>query len=300
MKRLSRRPHLPIRAAALVALAVLVVVPSALAAHTDTGGWTVSANGTQLTGTFTNPTASVVNGVAVGTALKSKNPIVAFTFEGQTCGLYAPYGSAYCYTNVKVKPGQTVSFSGETKTPIGCAKRRLSSSPPATCGVVQMCDSADKGMDNTCTDVQAGASASGGTKKTPTWVSRAVNAKLDLEQALRDEARAASLLQDFKYTQAVTAIRAAQARIDLAMGDLKKLKDIVPPGGDQSDAQAAFGSGAAANSWDSGAIQHATNADKDTGDTEISDKNLAVKFLSTADMWKDKTITSLTALINSA
>ncbi|MBV8258088.1 MAG: hypothetical protein JO073_09765 [Actinobacteria bacterium] len=148
------------RLAALSLLALAVTVSSASGARRDTGGWTVSASGTQISGTFTNPTASVVNGVAVGTALKSKNPIVSFTFEGQKCGLYAPYGSAYCYTNVKVKPGQTVSFSGTTKTPIGCTKRRLSSSPPATCGVVQMCSSADKGMDNTCNDVKAGAAGS--------------------------------------------------------------------------------------------------------------------------------------------
>jgi hypothetical protein len=130
---------------------VLVVAALAVAggarADQGTGGWVLHVSGTMFNGTFTNPTASVVNGVAIGTQQAAGNPIVQFTFQNQSCGLYAQVGNSYCYTNVDVGPGKTASFSGAAAKPIDA-------------GGLQMCSSADRGMDNTCVDVK---SSSGGT-----------------------------------------------------------------------------------------------------------------------------------------
>lgn len=117
----------------------MAIASSAGAFHLD-NRWRVTTTGKHFTGTYTNTTDSVVNGFAVGTGLKDKNAIVSFTIAGQKCGLYAAYGSAYCYTNIAVKPGETVTFDGDTEEAVGSEG-------------FQMCDSADRGMDNTCIDV---------------------------------------------------------------------------------------------------------------------------------------------------
>ena len=143
------------RAVALAcAFVALSLLSSAAGASTGTGGWVITkSSGNAFSGTFTNETASPINGVSVGTAAKAGNPITAFTIDAIQCQLYANYGSAYCYTALLIQPGATVLFHGTAQkalTPAG----------------LQMCTSADRGMDNTCSDVaQAKAKAKAQAKK---------------------------------------------------------------------------------------------------------------------------------------
>jgi len=124
-----------------VVVAAVAVLAGSAGASTGPGGWTVTKwSGNTFSGVFTNTTKDPINGVSVGTALKEGNPITAFTINAITCQLYAAYGSAYCYVSLLIQPGAAVVFHGTSKNPL----------TPA--GVV-MCTSADKGMDNTCTNV---------------------------------------------------------------------------------------------------------------------------------------------------
>jgi len=124
-----------------VVIAAVAVLAGSAGASTGPGGWSVTQwSGNTFSGVFTNTTRDPINGVSVGTALKEGNPITAFTIANVTCQLYAAYGSAYCYVALLIQPGATVAFRG-------VAKNKLT---PA--GVV-MCSSADRGMDNTCTNV---------------------------------------------------------------------------------------------------------------------------------------------------
>lgn len=126
---------------AATAFASVVLVLSASAAHT-VAPWVITSKGASFSGVFTNTTASVINGVSIGTAEKTDNPITSWNFEGQPCSLYPGYGSAYCYEKIDVEPGKTATFTGTTQKPV------------STAGYVA-CSSADGGMDNTCTDVGA-------------------------------------------------------------------------------------------------------------------------------------------------
>ena len=129
-------------ALALVGAILAVSVLSASAgASAGNGGWVITkSSGNTFSGVFTNETASPINGVAVGTADKAANPITSFTINAIVCQLYANYGSAYCYTALLIQPGASVLFHGTSEKAL----------PPAG---LQMCTSADRGMDNTCSDV---------------------------------------------------------------------------------------------------------------------------------------------------
>ncbi len=135
-----------VRLTGATAVVAAVVAMSSSAGASTSAGWLITKwTGNTFAGTFTNETASPINGIAVGTADKAKNPITAFEINNIVCQLYANYGSAYCYTALLIQPGATVLFHGASMhalTPAG----------------LQMCSSADKGMDNTCTDVALKAS----------------------------------------------------------------------------------------------------------------------------------------------
>lgn len=158
----------------VVVLVAVAALTTSAGASTGTGGWTLHVSGRMFDGVFTNPTGSVIDGVAIGTQLKAKNPIVSFTFAGQACGLYAAYGSAYCYTNISIGPGKSASFSGDARLPIGP-------------GGLQMCSSADRGMDNTCLDVPAkeAVAVSSSNRKADAAVARA-----RVMEAVSEEGRA--------------------------------------------------------------------------------------------------------------
>jgi hypothetical protein len=159
-------------AGALVALALL---SSAAGASTGNGGWVITnSSGNTFSGTFTNETASPINGVAVGTADKAANPITAFTINAIVCQLYANYGSAYCYTALLIQPGATVLFHGTSQKAL----------PPAG---LQMCTSADRGMDNTCSDV---ALAKAKAQATKSKKSKATSTISDAELRKRAAGRA--------------------------------------------------------------------------------------------------------------
>lgn len=166
----------------VVLLAVAALSTSA-GADQGTGGWNLRVSGKMFSGTFTNPTASVINDVAVGTPQKAKNPIVSMTFAGQTCGLYAPYGSAFCGKHVSIKPGKSASFSGDAKKPIGS-------------GGLQMCSSADGGMDNTCVDVVSASSKSVVTTPTTTVNHVQLHAQLARAYVLKALSAEATALEE--------------------------------------------------------------------------------------------------------
>ena len=123
------------------AILAVSVLPASAGASTGNGGWVITkSSGNTFSGMFTNETASPINGVAVGTADKAANPITSFTINAIVCQLYANYGSAFCYTALLIQPGASVLFHGTSEKAL----------PPAG---LQMCTSADRGMDNTCSDV---------------------------------------------------------------------------------------------------------------------------------------------------
>lgn len=144
--------------AALLALAGLALVVSTATASQN-NEWVINAKvgGTTFTGTYTNRTGKLVNGVSIGTATLAKNPITSFTFNGVSCPLYAGAGSAYCY-HISIPPSgarvsfavgaeQSVSLSGSSKYPLSPAG-------------FQACDTEDGGMDNDCVDVPLSSSGS--------------------------------------------------------------------------------------------------------------------------------------------
>lgn len=126
---------------------MVAVLPSSAAPRPTSTAWQFHWSGKTFGGTFTNPTASVVNGIAIGTSLKEKDAITSFFFAGHKCGLYAQYGSAYCYTDQAVAPGKSASFSGTIQAALGKG------------GFFQACSSADRGMDNTCVNVTVQSAA---------------------------------------------------------------------------------------------------------------------------------------------
>src|SRR5579864_7529149 len=146
------------RIAGVIALAGVAVLVSTATAAQNTE-WVISAKvgGTTFTGTYTNRTGKLVNGVSIGTAVLAKNPITSFTFNGVSCPLYAGAGSAYCYqisippssyrASFSVASEKSITFSGATEYPL-------------TLVGFQACDTEDGGMDNNCVDVPLEASGS--------------------------------------------------------------------------------------------------------------------------------------------
>jgi hypothetical protein len=158
---------------ACIAAAFAVVAVSAFATRADTRWHIKTGPGNAFSGMYTNTTASVVNGVSIGTADAAKNPIATFTFMGQTCKLYAQAGSAFCYTGISVAPGKTVAFSGTTQMPVGSSG-------------FQACDTADGGMDNTCLDVTVATAPTVDEKAVKSMKAEILFAIDTEERALRD------------------------------------------------------------------------------------------------------------------
>jgi len=185
----------------------VAALSSSAGASTGTGGWTLHVSGKMFHGTFTNTTASAVNGVAIGTQLKAKNPIVSFTFAGRKCGLYAQYGSAYCYEGFSLAPGKTASFFGDAQLSIGP-------------GGLQMCSSADKGMDNTCVDVAVIAVSSTARKQAAAAASDFV------ATAISEEGDALADLKDGDTHAARNAISIGARKLGQAMDQPFDAADI--------------------------------------------------------------------------
>lgn len=96
---------------------------------------------TTFSGAEKNTSATSHNFISIGTAGaggQENNPITSFTYNGQSCQLYAAQGSAYC--SVSLPPGATATFSGTTTTPTSS---------------FTFCTSDDSGLDNNCFGVTA-------------------------------------------------------------------------------------------------------------------------------------------------
>lgn len=137
-------------------------------------------------------------------------------------------------------------------------------------------------------------------KKTPGWVQRAENAKLDLEQALREENTGESLIRDFEFGKASDLLATSASRLSQTRRDLELLAQIVPPGTASSDASSAAASVKDADSADDLAKYWDDDAGKETGDREAASKEFALEHLAEADSDKDQAIASLNAVIASA
>jgi len=216
----------------VVAIGAALSLLSSSAGATDFGGWMISSwSGNTFSGKFKNETASPINGVAVGTALKEGNPITAFSIENLKCQLYAAYGSAFCYVALLIQPGATVAFRGTSKnklTPAG----------------LQMCSSADKGMDNTCVNVPLSSkggsvlpvttTAGGGSNpKAAGFRTAARRALQDVNFALEDEAKAAGevstdpSLARFHLSQALPWLQSAAKQNFQSPGADTELHDAI-------------------------------------------------------------------------
>jgi hypothetical protein len=189
-------------AAVAVALAVACALPLSAAASTGTGGWQITkSSGSTFSGVFTNTTRDPINGVAVGTAQKALNPIDSFTINGIVCQLYAQYGSAYCYVGLLIQPGASVAFSGASRHAL----------PPAG---LQMCSSADKGMDNTCVDV----AVKGASVATSARASAAAAAYAQVQVAISQETQALDDLDKGSTLAARNDLAFAQGHLKRALG----------------------------------------------------------------------------------
>lgn len=204
--------------AVLVAVAALA---GSAGASTGPGGWTVTKwSKNTFSGVFTNTTKDPINGVSVGTALKEGNPITAFSINDITCRLYAADGSAYCYVALLIQPGATVAFRGVARHTLTRA------------GVV-MCSSADRGMDNTCTnvpltskkqsvtgttttDVITTTASSGTVAKVQILKEAAIWAHNDVVYALQDERKA---LETLDVRSVGAALESSRASLQSALSE---------------------------------------------------------------------------------
>lgn len=136
----SRSRH---RITAGVAATVALALGAAPAMAADEVKITPGNPATNFTGTDKNTGTTTHNFVSIGTAGaggQENNPVTSFTVNGQSCQLYAAYGSAYCQVNLP--PGATINFSGTTQS-------------PAT--TFSYCTSDNNGVDNDCNDVNVGS-----------------------------------------------------------------------------------------------------------------------------------------------